>query len=220
MRGLIKKLFTPLAVAGVMALPLSTNAQQNGKDEFKQKNYLSIGVGGYQGNAKSMQDIYGTIPRIRGVFEKEMSKNFTLGGAIAYLRKEGTPYIFTFGDVEDVNGSTEVQMLQLEGLAKYVFGKKGVRFYLGGGLTLIKFNEKLTLSGSFEGDYITKSAEANKTAIGPILILGLNIPINKDETTFIYGEASGSSVNINSDLGTKVDIGGGVFEVGVKFTIN
>lgn len=216
MKNLAKKILAPAAIGLASLLPVSGFAKDK-QDDFKPKTHLSVGIGAYQGSEQSMQDVYGTIPRLRGSFAREMSRNVSLEGALAFLKKDGTPYLY--GDIDNVSGSAEVQMIQLEALVKYVFGKKGARFYIGGGLTYIDFNEKLTLTAYIDGDYISESAEFNESAAGAVLLLGVNLPINQKETTFFYAELSGRSANINTDFGTQVDVGGGIIEGGIRFTI-
>ncbi len=216
MNGLVRKVLAPLFFIGALSLPFINAASAKEGEEVK-KVYFSIGAGAYQGNEQSMKDMYGTIPRIRTVFEAEAVKNFTYGGAISYSKKKGNPEIYQSGDgFENVTGDLEVQMLQIEGLLKYYFGNERVKFYAGGGIAVINFREKMTLSGYLDRDYFSQSGETKKDAVGPVVLFGLNIPVNK-EGTFIYGEISGSSAEIKGDLG-EVDIGGTCFEAGVRFT--
>ena len=213
MKGLLSKLVAPLVVAGAIAIPVVGSAQER-KENFTPKNYISVGVGGYQGT-ESMQDMYGTIPRVRAAFGRDMSKNFRLEGAIAYGQKEGTPILIDPDNI--IAGfSLNIKLLQGEAIAQYVFPGESVRFKIGGGLSYISMTENLSVSGGGQ----TASASGTFSAAGPLFLLGLDIPISTDKKKMLYFDISGRSAEITTDFQQKVDIGGGVFEVGIKFVVD
>lgn len=215
MKGLIKKILAPIVVSAAILIPNFASAQET--QEFKQKNYISAGIGAYNGTSQAIQDIYGTFPRFRASFGRDISEHFKLEGALAYLKKSGTPYVYTYGDVDAYDAAAEMSMLQIEALAKYVFRGKSLDFSIGGGLAMINAKEKIDMTIYYDGESESASAEGSKTAFGPVFILGADVPINKAKTTVFYVDLSGRSASVEGALGDKVDIGGGVIEVGVRF---
>ncbi len=214
MKGLVRKVLAPLAIAGTLfASSPDVYSQERAAEEFKPKTRFSIGVGAYSSD-KNLKEIYGNMPRVRGAISVDMSPNFTLEGGLAYLKKKGDPLIFNEG-FDSVTGTTEIEMAQLEGLAKYVFNGKSARFYAGGGLTAINVKEKLSLSATIDGDTFNESAEFTGSGAGLVLVLGVNVPMGK--SNLFYAELSGRSVGVSNDLGSQSEIGGGVVEVGVRF---
>jgi len=213
MKGLAKKLFLPLIVAGALALPKIANAQE---EEFKQKGWLGLGVGTYNGNSKEMKDVYGTITRFRISGCRDFSENFRFESALSYASKSGQPYEYVYGDA-DLSSSSKVSMFGVELLAKYAFRGSGADFFIGGGGTMIFFKEKLEMTLYYDGESESANAEVSKNVFGPILVLGVDIPVNKNKTTVLYGELSGRSAKIPGAFGKDVDIGGYALEVGIRF---
>ena len=127
MKGLIKKILTPIAVSAAVLLPNSASAQEK-IGEFKQKSYISLGIGNYNVSGQEMHDIYGSFPRFRAGFGRDMSEQFRLEGALAYSETQGEPYLFVYGDWDNVGSSSGIHMLHLEALAKYMIRGKSVDF--------------------------------------------------------------------------------------------
>ena len=164
-----------------------------------------------------MEDIYGTMTRFRVSGCRDFSRNFRFDIGLAYQKKDGQPYEFIYGDVESFESSSQISLLQLEFVPKYAFRGTSVDFFIGGGLAFISMKEKIELSAVIDGEYMHASDEVSKSAAGLILVLGVDVPVNQTKTTVLYAELSGRSAKIEGALGDELDIGGGVFEVGVRF---
>lgn len=219
MKKLIKKLLAPIAVSVAVLIPSISSAQEK-PEQFNQKNYFSLGVGIYSGSGQEIQDIYGTFPRLRAGFGRDMSKNFRLEGALAYSKASGKPYTYSSGGWDYIDSKANISMLSLELLAKYVFRGKSVDFSIGGGLTSINLKEKVEIFGSIDGEFVQSSNEGSESAFGPVFVLGIDVPINKDRTTAVYGELSGRSAKIEGALGNDVEMGGTALDVGIRFNID
>jgi len=185
--------------------------------DFQQKGWLGVGIGMYSGSAQEMKDIYGTMTRFRASGCRDFSKNFRLEIGLAYQKKDGHPYEFIYGDVESFESSSEVSMLQSEFIAKYASRGTSADFFIGGGLVVFSFKERIEASAIIDGQYMSASDEVSKSAAGLMFIVGVDFPINETKTTVLYAELSGRSVKIEGALGDEIDIGGGVLEVGVRF---
>ena len=184
---------------------------------FHQKGWLGVGIGMYNGSEETMKDIYGTMTRFRVSGCRDFSKNFRLDIGMAYQKKDGQPYEFYYGDVQNFESSSEISMLQSEFVAKYAHRGTSADFFVGGGLVFISFKESIEISAVINGQYMSASDEVSKSAVGLIFVLGVDFPVNQARTTVLYAELSGRSAKIEGALGNEVDIGGGVLEVGVRF---
>ncbi len=220
MKGLVKKLLIPLSVAGTLTTPFFNSAyaqdknnNQEAQEEFKQRTYFGGGIGMYNGADKAFQEIYGTVPRIRGNVSFNNSKHFTIEGALAYGQKNGNPFIYDPDNIIE-NASAKITMLQGELAGFYVFPGKSVNFRIGGGVSYINMKEELSISGGGE----TASASGSFGGVGPLVVLGLDIALDDDKKKVLYIETSGRSVNITNDFGQELDIGGGVLEAGIMFS--
>lgn len=76
MKGLIKKVLAPLAVAGTLFATNLASAEI--------KPFVSISIGGYNGFSQSNTH-YGSMFRIKGAAGLDLSKNFRIEGALTYM---------------------------------------------------------------------------------------------------------------------------------------
>ncbi|HEB46921.1 MAG TPA: porin family protein [Candidatus Pacearchaeota archaeon] len=217
MKGLVKKLLTPLAVVGALSMSAPVSAQNN-QGEFTAQSSLSGGVGMYQFAEERAKNIYGSsIPIFSVGFGREISPNFAIEGSLSYLKAAGKPIILA--GQPDRTGA-EIQLTSLELVGKYTFDGEGARVYIGGGVSYTSANE--SIGASYSGTAI--SAEGTVSAVGPLIVLGVDIPLNDDETSVLYGELSGRSIKIGTEIpgevlpgAEKADIGGGALKAGIRF---
>lgn len=208
----MKKIFAFLLVAASTALFVSV------QPVYAQENYFFGGIGSFQPTDEAMGNIYGSMIKPRVGFFRQQSKNFGWELAVGGMSKSGIPVIYSEG-FDYVEGSCEVKLFQFEAIAKYIFNGDKTRFYAGGGLTYIQMSETITMTAWYEGESETVSGQGDFSAIGAVVVFGIDIPVNQLQTTKLFIQLSGSSAITQRQYGGDIDLGGGALEAGVRFKI-
>jgi hypothetical protein len=229
-RGLLEKLalFTFISF-GMILFPYVSRSQNLANfpsRTFQKQRYVSVGAGFFHPAETSIREIYGdNILRFRGGFLADVSENVRIGAGVGYFNKEGDPYVYLNEEAAeleqqgllDVEASSELKTLNLEAFGQYVFRGDGFNAYAGVGYSSSNVTETLEMSATIEGIRQSESSEFEESSGGMLFMLGGEIPFGQDQSSFFYGEYSNRSAKIEDVFGGKVDLGGSVFEAGVRF---
>jgi hypothetical protein len=215
MGKLFKRVLAPLILilAGMFFFsPKSAKSQENSHD------YYVFGGGGvFSGAEESMKDIYGRFFRVEGGIGRYTNKGLA-ELLLAYSRKEGTPYVYSEGDIEYTAGS-EMSIVEVHPRLGFFPGRGGdFTPYFKIGVPITFMREKI------EADFYTPTdsghieEEGERQGIGISAAFGLDLVLNKQENGNLsaYAEATGSYIPIETDWGEKVNAGGLSVTAGLK----
>ena len=178
---------------------LSNPEKEEQKEEFFFKPYAAAGGGCYIWANKPFQDMYGITPRVRGRIGAEISKNARFELAASYSSKDGTPY--TTKNLDPTDYVINMTTIQIEALAHYLIPSEDFVFYVGGGLTAIRLKESIAYANEPKNNKIVE-----KTVGGPVLNLGLDIPLNKEKTINLYLDSSATIFKSPPSTGAMIGI--------------
>lgn len=203
-KGLLRKVLAPLIFAGAL---LTTPV-------YSKSISLSASFGEFIGTSQAMQDIYGPMAKIRVALDSDVSKNFRFETALSYIKGEGNPYVYTSGiDSSDITASSNLSIVRSETIGYLMIPIKPVTLRAGLGIILGGLFESLTANAYGE----TASAETTKSLYGSMVVLGIDVAVNKNLS--VFGEISGSYIPIEDAFGNQADIGGSSADIGFKYKI-
>jgi len=179
---------TPLFVKRTLLLPISFSEQEEKKEEFVPKTYVSGGAIFYKDKSEEVDKRYGWIHGARGSVAKDFSKNLRGEVGLSLLNDEG--------DIEGANGKSKLDIKTISCLGYYVEPSKNgdTAWYIGAGLVITQLKESGT--AFYFGEKHEESISGKSS--GFKIVLG--VEIGRNDKSIGYTQISGLSVSGDFDL--------------------
>lgn len=189
MKGLMRKVLVPLAIAGAISLPSEISAQKKESpktESFVPKTYISSALSLYRDSNKEITDRYGSIIGFGARITRDINENF----------RWEVGFGFSNDNAEVRSGGQTVKyqlsMLSFEGTAHYTdpWNNKEGAWYTRAGFILSQARES--------GQAGNESDKESNQGLG--LILGGGISFLKDKNGEAFGEINYRSIVSGIDL--------------------
>lgn len=146
MKGLVKRIFTPLILSATLLTSTPALAQEKEKKDFNPVVFASGGIGFFRGNDKKIRNIYGidtfpnysNMPKLNGSIGYFFSKHLRLKGDFSFVANSGEPnnlpvnnetrlegvlsYLeepYIFENIQIINKNSQISFGQFTGIIEY-----------------------------------------------------------------------------------------------------